>query len=110
MNLLVSCRLQAGSLQQRLLGFSTLSLALCLTAAGCGEGSSGPNREAISGTVTREGLLIDSGSIKFASKAGGPAAEVGITDGRYEFDAENGPVVGDAEVTIIQHCASRRGS
>lgn len=98
-----SRRLQVGHLQWRPLGLYAFCAALCITAVGCGGGYSGPDREAISGMVTREGLPIDSGSIKFTSKAGGPAAESGITDGRYQFDAENGPVVGEFDVTIIQH-------
>ncbi|MBX3436389.1 MAG: hypothetical protein KF861_02790, partial [Planctomycetaceae bacterium] len=70
--------------------------------SGCGGGDAGPKREAISGTVTREGIPVDDGLIMFKPHGNGPATEVAIKDGKYQFDKENGPVAGMHDIRIRQ--------
>lgn len=79
-----------------------LPLWLLLGAiVGCG-GSSGPAREAVYGTVKREGQPIDRGNIKFTSDVGGVVVATRIVDGKYRFTRNTGPVPGKTKVEIIQ--------
>jgi hypothetical protein len=81
-----------------------LGLAGCVVLSGCfGSGYEGPDREPISGAVTREGQPVDNGLITFTPKVSGPAAQIGITDGQYQFDEENGPVAGEYDVIVVHH-------
>lgn len=77
-------------------------LVLVLVTSGCGGGPDGPKRYPISGTVTREGQPIREGYIQMAPRAGGPATQAAIRDGKYEFTDENGPVEGEQVVTIVR--------
>lgn len=72
-----------------------------LSLSGCGS-PKGPKREAVSGTVTREGINIDTGSITFNPTAGGTAVVGNIVDGKYAFDETNGPIAGNQKVAIVQ--------
>ncbi len=56
-------------------------------------------REAVSGTVTREELPIDAGTIMFIP-AQGPATSASITAGKYSIQKENGCVPGKYQVVI----------
>lgn len=86
--------------------FCCLALIALGAIAGCG-GTPGADREAVSGTVTREGIPIDTGTITFRPTGGGTAASTSITDGKYQFDKLNGPVTGTQKVEIVQF--ARRG-
>ncbi|MDB5338811.1 MAG: hypothetical protein JWN70_4430 [Planctomycetaceae bacterium] len=84
-------------------GFNCCIVILVLVAiAGCGGTTSGPEREAVSGTVTREGIPVDNGTILFKPTGGGPAASTSVKDGKYAFDKQNGPVAGRQQVEIVQ--------
>ena len=73
-----------------------------LAISGCGGGLAGPQREAFTGTVLREGIEIDTGSITFVPTGGGPAASATIEEGVYKFDKKTGPVAGTHKVEIAQ--------
>ncbi len=96
-------------LQNSLAGHRGISwvAVLFIAISGCGTDTTGPEREAVTGTVTREGIPIDNGSIMFKPTGGGAAASTAITDGKYEFNKENGPVAGVQKVEIVQF--PRRG-
>ena len=78
-----------------------LLMGLICGLAGCG-GSSGPQRGAISGTVSFDGELVDQGSILFLPTGGtkGPSSGSGITNGRFSIPQEKGPVVGLYRVEV----------
>lgn len=78
---------------------------MCIALAvisGCGDGEASVSREAVFGTVMREGILVDSGTILFKPTNGGTAASTSITDGSYRFDKKNGPIAGAQKVEIVQ--------
>ena len=88
---------------QRTLGPLVASALIgMMSLSGCGGGLAGPQREAFSGTVLREGIEIDTGSITFVPTGGGPAASASIEDGIYKFDKKSGPVAGTHKVEIAQ--------
>lgn len=76
------------------------SLLLFLNA-GCG-GNDGPQRIAVSGTVTLDGTPMSFGLIRFIPRdeKAGPGAMAQIVGGEYKFDTENGPVVGTHRIEI----------
>jgi hypothetical protein len=78
------------------------TLLASVLAVGCG-GDSGPklDRQAVKGTVTREGIPIDLGSVQFEPTGGGPAVGGQITDGKYEISKDAGPIPGSYKVTIV---------
>ncbi len=76
-------------------------LGLGMLMVGCGGGNPGPKREAISGSVTREGIAMDNGTILMEPTAGGPGASTEIKGGKYQFTSTNGPVAGGQKVTIV---------
>jgi hypothetical protein len=80
-------------------GMMCIALAV---VSGCGDREASVSREAVSGTVMREGILVDSGTILFKPTSGGTAASTSITDGSYRFDKKNGPVAGTQKVEIVQ--------
>lgn len=83
--------------------FTLLALFLSLsTVAGCGGSPDGPQRYALTGTVTREGKPLAEGTIRMAPAGGGPAGEINILEGAYEYSEENGPVEGEQTVTILR--------
>lgn len=75
---------------------------------GCGDGTESFNRVAVSGTVTLSGDSAVSGSmIATANIENGlkntkdrPNVQTLITDGKFEFTAENGPAPGDYFVEV----------
>lgn len=68
---------------------------------GCGSAPTGPQRYAISGTVTREGIPIDDGTITFTPAVSGPAVLGQIINGEYSFSEEDGVPAGKYAVVII---------
>jgi hypothetical protein len=68
---------------------------------GCGSAPTGPQRFAISGTVTREGIPIDDGTITFAPASNGPAVLGQIIKGEYSFTEEDGVPAGKYSVVIM---------
>jgi len=70
--------------------------------AGCSGGPEGPKRYPLTGTVTREGKPMRQGFITMTPAGGGPATQASITDGKYEFTEENGPVEGEQVVKIVR--------
>ncbi|WP_010584528.1 hypothetical protein [Schlesneria paludicola] len=83
--------------------FVSASMIGLISLPGCGGGPAGPKREAVSGTVTREGVDVDSGTVTFEPQGGGPAATASITDGKYKLDTKTGPVAGKQKVIIVQN-------
>jgi len=77
------------------------SLILCATVVGCG-GSSGPSRQALSGSVQIGGVEIEKGAISFQPAPGnsGPAAIGSIEGGKYRFTSDTGPFPGPHKVVI----------
>lgn len=87
----------------RKMGIVILLLLPAFAALGCGGGQTGPKRYAISGTVTREGIDVDSGSIMFVPESqGGIASAALIKDGKYRFTSKDGLPAGAYKVVIIQ--------
>jgi hypothetical protein len=75
-------------------------LAVCWSL-GCG-GSRGPQRVAVRGAILFNNEMLKSGRITFTPIEGskGPSAVATVTDGFYDFNALNGPVVGKNKVQI----------
>ena len=73
-----------------------LLLAVC---GGCGSGSPGP-RAAVHGEVTLDGKPLKAGVVFFHCGEGDQlvVAQAFVENGKYEIDAEKGPVVGLARV------------
>jgi len=82
-------------------------LGLCTTLAGCG-GRNSASRLPIRGTVSFSTGQKLRGAITFVPAEGhaGPAATTAIVDGRYQFDATNGPTPGPHRV-IVKRIDSR---
>ncbi len=76
-------------------------VVVCLAVAGCG-GPDGPERVAVAGNVTLDGVALAKGSIRFVPQrpAAGPRAGGLIVDGRYKIERDHGPVVGTMRVEI----------
>jgi len=74
-------------------------VALGLT--GCGGEIS--KRVALSGKVTQAEQPVKQGAISLVPAEGhrGPAANTAITDGRYQFNSEDGPEPGPYKVTVM---------
>jgi hypothetical protein len=74
---------------------------------GCAGGPDGPERIRVSGTVKREGIPVDDGSIVFRSisAAGGTdvSAATSIRSGHYGFTDEDGPPAGKYKVEIVMY-------
>ena len=90
-----------------LLGFSRAAVMLFMMAGlslgvlvGCGAAPTGPERFAISGKVTREGIPIDDGTIMFTPAVSGPAVLGQIIKGEYSFTEEDGVPAGKYAVLI----------
>lgn len=73
--------------------------------AGCGGPPDGPQRIPVTGTVKREGHLVDAGSIIFRPQAGGGGVDVSaateIKSGHYVFSEKDGPPPGKYKVEIV---------
>jgi hypothetical protein len=78
-----------------------LAALVSLWSVGCGGAPEGPERHPVTGTVKREGIAVDNGSIQFTPAGGGPAAMAMIKDGTYTFTEESGPVAGKQAVNIV---------
>lgn len=80
-------------------------LVLMATSFGCGGASEGPERFAVSGTVTFKGESVPSGTIFFEPNAAkgnnGPQGFAKIVDGRYDTrESGKGTVGGPHQVRI----------
>ena len=81
---------------------TTLAAGLVAGAlAGCGS-ADGPQRAAVSGSVSVNGQPLASGVIRFVptGQTKGPAAVAPVTNGTYELPEAEGPVVGTHRVEI----------
>jgi hypothetical protein len=90
------------SVWMRSLVSQSLTGAMVIGVIGCGGGSTGPQRLAVSGAVTVAGQPVAEGSVKFVPSSGttGPVAAAMIREGRYSLLAAEGPVGGRHEVVI----------
>jgi hypothetical protein len=82
----------------------TLQLQLVLAAAllsGC-RGDRGPERVAVSGTVTYNGKPVAVGTIRFVAgpTSSAPMSAAAIADGKYAADTHGGVAVGTHKVQI----------
>ncbi len=84
-----------------IIGGGCLLVLLAGGVTGCG-GAGGPDRGAVTGTVSFEGKPIDQGSILFVPVAGkaGSSSGAAITDGKFQIPKEKGPVVGMNRVEV----------
>ena len=78
---------------------SVLCLAiLCMTQTGCGGGPEGPALHAVTGTVSFDGVPVDTGRVLYRMKEGsGLAYSAEIKGGQYTLQSEAGAV--SVEVT-----------
>lgn len=76
-------------------------MLLLFFTMGC-SGSHQPERIAVKGTVTLDGIPLGLGLIRLipTSPSGGPGAMTTIVGGDFEFSDENGPVAGVHRVEI----------
>ncbi|MCY2987275.1 MAG: hypothetical protein NTY19_05335 [Planctomycetota bacterium] len=83
------------------LAASLAVLAICLVASGS-RSAGRPGRVSVCGRVLLDGQPVASGSINFYPAEGhaGPAANTGISNGRYQFSREDGPFVGPHHVVV----------
>lgn len=84
---------------------STTAFALCLSffvVGGCGSGST-IERAEVSGQVSVDGTLVDTGVITFVpiGKNKGPSAGAEIVNGSFTIPKETGAAVGQNRVQII---------
>ena len=73
---------------------------LAMTA--CQQQTTGPQRMAVSGTVTIGGIPLAAGMISMVPQADGPAAGGEIADGKFAISERRGPAAGvyDVRVTV----------
>lgn len=78
------------------------SLLLLIYTLGCGGTSDKPAQAAVSGTVTFDGKPLLAGTIRFVPVDGTKGSKVSaqIIDGKFELQAELGPVVGDHRIEV----------
>jgi hypothetical protein len=87
-----------------------LAAVFLASAPGCGEAETSLDRKPVTGTVSYEGKTDCAGKIGFYPTSGGPAANTAIVDGRYTFDANNGPIAGKYRVRVmVENPAARAG-
>ena len=91
-----------------IVGFSRTAALLILASVlalpslvGCGAAPTGPERFSVNGTVTREGIPMDDGTIMFSPTVGGPAVMGQIVKGEYKFDEVDGVPNGKYNVVIV---------
>ena len=79
-----------------------LALIGCCFAFGCNSQDDGPQRAAVSGTVTIDGEPVETGAVEFVPTEGttGPVAGAVIENGKYSAPKKLGPVVGTNRVKI----------
>jgi hypothetical protein len=78
-------------------------MALGAAFIGCGSArSEGPQRVAVSGTVTLDGQPLENGVIRFIPHPDvkGPKASMSVTAGRFEIPETAGPVAGRHRIEI----------
>ena len=75
-----------------------LSLAAII---GCGD--EGPQRSAVFGTVSLDGVPLNNAAIVFIpeKETKGPKAKALINEGQYHLDEDHGPLVGNMRVEIV---------
>ncbi len=88
------------TVSQRFLPALACAVGLSLML-GCGR-PSGPRRVAVRGAILFDNQPLKAGRIKFTpiDTSKGPTAVATVTDGFYDFNARNGPVVGKHKVQI----------
>ncbi|WP_231746644.1 hypothetical protein [Maioricimonas rarisocia] len=81
-----------------------MPLVLLAFVSGCGDasGEDAPQRAAVSGTVTFNGQPLPEGLVRFVPIDGtpGPKTAVPVSQGRFQVEAEHGPVVGTHRIEI----------
>ena len=79
-----------------------LILLVLVVWRGCRDATDGDGRVSVSGTVTRDGELLEVGSIRFIPVVGstGPTAGGGIDNGDYKITRGDGLVIGLHTVLI----------
>lgn len=77
-----------------------IGISCLLYLLGCG--SSDPARQPLHGSVTVDGVKLESGAISLRPAEGnsGPAAVTTVENGSYRFTRENGPMPGPYAVKI----------
>ncbi|HUG70146.1 MAG TPA: hypothetical protein VMM76_20525 [Pirellulaceae bacterium] len=72
-----------------------------LSSLGCGD-SSGPTRQALRGSITINGEVLEQGAISLRPTEGhsAPAAVTTVEQGEYRFTSDNGPLPGPYAVKI----------
>lgn len=75
-------------------------LSLLVLALGCG-GNSGPQRAAVSGTITFDGQPLSRGTITFVPAVEGTAASGEIENGQFSIPADKGPSPGKCRVEVV---------
>ncbi|MFG0332026.1 MAG: hypothetical protein ACF8TS_01565 [Maioricimonas sp. JB049] len=79
-------------------------LVVLAFVSGCGDASGGGalQRAAVSGTVTFNGQPLSEGFVRFVPVDGtpGPKTSVPVSQGRFEVEADRGPVVGMHRIEI----------
>ena len=75
--------------------------ALSALLAGCGAGDDGPERAAVSGTVTTGGGPLAAGTVVFTPTAGGPRVTAPILRGAFALPADAGPAVGRNTARVV---------
>lgn len=80
----------------------TASLGLLTVISTMGCGYSGPPRVPVRGAIQFKNEMLKSGRISFTPIDGskGPTAVAVVTEGFYDFNATNGPVVGKHKIQI----------
>jgi hypothetical protein len=78
-----------------------VATAAILLMGGCGASTSGPERLAVSGEITLDGKLLESGRIRFIpADPKGIAGFAGVSAGQYAIPKEEGLPAGDYRVEI----------
>jgi len=87
--------------EMRFPAFCGLLLA-ALACSGCADGGDGLRRVAVSGTISRDGAAIATGSIHMTPATGhsGPAANGAVVDGEFSIPADEGPSPGTYRAMI----------
>ena len=80
----------------------TLLLLTAVVVGGCGRGDRGPERVAVSGTVTYNGKPLSEGTIRFVPLPNCPVPTSGasIANGQYRLEGNDGVPVGTHKIQI----------
>ncbi len=87
-----------------------LLCGLIVSGVNMGCGSNGPQRAAVSGTVTVDGATLEEGVISFLpmGETKGPTSGARIIGGKYTIPAVSGPVLGMHRVEITARRKARQ--